>query len=130
MIGTELVGCLSALRSSENMQYPLHEKIGIPELLVGRVEEFQNFDRWLKNIPRRLSKSRVLLARRKSGKTVFVQRIFNQVWSENGHTIPFYLDIGENKYWYPDFAIKYFEEFATQYISFLGCRVPGRNTSN
>ena len=33
--------------------------------------------------------------------------------------IPFYLDIGENKMWLPDFALKYFEIFATQYISFL-----------
>lgn len=63
--------------------------------------------------------SRVILARRKSGKTVFVQRIFNQLWSENGQVIPFYLDIGETKIWLPNFAIKYFEAFATQYISFL-----------
>lgn len=32
------------------MQDPLHEKIGVPELLVGREEEFQNFDRWPKNM--------------------------------------------------------------------------------
>jgi hypothetical protein len=31
------------------------------------------------------------LARRKSGKTVFVQRIFNQLWNKNGITIPFFL---------------------------------------
>jgi hypothetical protein len=101
------------------MQYPLREKIGVPELLVGREEEFENFGKWLRNIPRRLSKSRVIMARRKSGKTAFVQRIFNQLWSENGQVIPFYLDIGETKMWLPDFALKYFEIFATQYISFL-----------
>ncbi|MCE7988651.1 MAG: hypothetical protein DYG89_46440 [Caldilinea sp. CFX5] len=59
------------------MQYPLAEKIGVPELLVGRAREFEVFGKWLDNIPRRLSKSRVILARRKSGKTVFVQRLFN-----------------------------------------------------
>ena len=101
------------------MQYPLPEKIGVPELLVGREQEFENFGKWLQNIPRRLSKSRVILARRKSGKTVFVQRIFNQLWSEHGEVIPFYLDIGETNIWLPDFALKYFEVFATQYISFL-----------
>jgi hypothetical protein len=55
------------------MQYPLQEKIGAPSLLVlggrerpeaGAVIEFQNFGKWLKYIPRKLSKSRVILARR------------------------------------------------------------------
>jgi hypothetical protein len=101
------------------MQYPLNEKIGEPELLVGREKEFKHFGKWIKNIPRRLSKSRVIIARRKSGKTSFVQRIFNQLWSENGEVIPFYFDFGENKMWYPNLAIKYYRAFASQYISFI-----------
>ncbi len=101
------------------MQYPLEEKIGDPELLVGRDREFENFGRWIANIPKRLSKSRVILARRKSGKTSFVQRIFNRLWSGNGEVIPFYLDIPESKMWYPDFAVDYYRAFASQYISFL-----------
>ena len=101
------------------MQYPLTEKIGHPELLVGRKKEFRLFDKWLKNIPNRLSKSRVIVARRKSGKTAFVQRIFNQLWSENGAVIPFYFEIAESKIWYPKFAIKYYRTFASHYISFL-----------
>jgi hypothetical protein len=74
------------------MQYPLEEKIGDPELLVGREREWKNFGKWLKYIPKKLGKSRVILARRKSGKTAFVQRIFNQLWSEHGAVIPFYAD--------------------------------------
>jgi hypothetical protein len=101
------------------MQYPLTEKIGDPELLVGRKKEFQKFGKWIANIPRRLSKSRAILARRKSGKTAFVQRIFNQLWTENGAVIPFYFEFGENKIWYPDLAIKYYRTFASHYISFL-----------
>ena len=101
------------------MQYPLNEKIGEPELLVGREKEFKHFGKWIKNIPKRLSKSRVIIARRKSGKTSFVQRIFNQLWSENGEVIPFYFDFGENKMWYPDLAIDYYCAFASQYISFI-----------
>ena len=101
------------------MQYPLSEKIGNPELLVGREKEFTEFNKWLSKIPDRLSKSRVILARRKSGKTAFVQRIFNQLWSENGKVIPFYLDIADNEIWYPDFAINYYCSFASQYISFM-----------
>jgi len=101
------------------MQYPLTEKIGNPDLLVGRTKEFQRFGKWLANIPKRLSKSRAILARRKSGKTAFVQRLFNQLWTENGAIIPFYYEFGENKIWYPDLAIKYYCAFASQYISFL-----------
>ena len=33
------------------MQYPLEEKIGPPELLVGRLDEFTNFNQWLYRIP-------------------------------------------------------------------------------
>ena len=101
------------------MKYPLQEKIGNPDLLVGRETEFNNFGKWLAFIPKKLSKSRVILARRKSGKTAFVQRIFNQLWSANGEVIPFYFCIEENKIWYPMFAIDYYRAFASQYISFL-----------
>ncbi|WP_069470806.1 hypothetical protein [Candidatus Marithrix sp. Canyon 246] len=101
------------------MQYPLTEKIGEPELLVGREKQFKHFGKWIKNIPKRLSKSRVIIARRKSGKTSFVQRIFNQLWTENGAVIPFYFEFDENKMWYPNLAIKYYRAFASQYISFI-----------
>jgi hypothetical protein len=102
------------------MQYPLTEKIGHPDLLVGREKEFRQFNKWLSLIPNRMSKSRVILARRKSGKTVFVQRLFNKLWSDqNRGVIPFYFDIAENKAWYPDLAIDYYRSFASQYISFI-----------
>jgi len=90
------------------MDYPLQEQIGDPNLFVGRVKEFQNFGQWIAKIPKRLSKSRVILARRKSGKTAFVQRIFNQLWNEQGAVIPFFFDLGENEIWLPDLSKKYY----------------------
>ncbi len=101
------------------MQYPLQESIGNPDLFVGRAREFDNFGQWIANIPGKLSRSRVILARRKSGKTAFVQRVFNQLWSANGDVIPFFLTVKEENIWYPDFAIHYFRAFASQVISFL-----------
>ncbi len=101
------------------MQYPLPEIIGNPDLLVGREKEFDLFDRWISRIPDRLSKSRAILARRKSGKTAIVQRIFNRLWSENGQVIPFYINIQERNIWLPDFAVNYYRTFVSQYISFL-----------
>lgn len=101
------------------MQYPLEEKIGRPELLVGREKEFANFNKWISRIPGKLSKSRVILARRKSGKTTFVQRIFNQLWSANGQVIPFYFVFEEGNIWKPNLAVNYFRTFASHYISFF-----------
>ncbi len=101
------------------MQYPLPEKIGDPDLFVGRAPEFQLLNPWLANIPKRAAKSRAILARRKSGKTCLVQRIFNRLWSENGPVTPFYFGFDENKVWFPDLAVKYYRTFATQYLSFV-----------
>jgi GTPase SAR1 family protein len=101
------------------MQYPLHEKIGNPDLLVGREQEFQRFNRWIAKMPKRLSKSWALLGRRKSGKTCFVQRLFNQIWSANGQVIPFYISVPDAPIWYLNFAEKYYTTFASHYISFI-----------
>ena len=101
------------------MQYPLTEKIGDPDLLVGRENEFRHFNNWIATMKRRGSKSTAIMARRKSGKTAIVQRLFNQLWSENGAVIPFYFEFAEKKTWYPDLAIQYFCTFASHYISFL-----------
>lgn len=100
------------------MQYPLREKIGDPSLFVGREQEFKNFHKWLAGMPRLLSQSRALLGRRKSGKTAFVQRLYNQLWSANGPVIPFYFSVPETAVWYPVFALLYYRTFATQYIAF------------
>ncbi len=102
----------------EHMQYPLDERLGDPNLLVGRSDQFGEYHKWFAGIPKRLSKSRVILARKKSGKTAFIQRLFNQLWSANGSVIPFYLEIADQKVWYPELAISYFQTFASQYIAF------------
>lgn len=101
------------------MKYPLSEKIGDPNLLTGRKKEFCILDNWLAKIPKRMGKSRAILARKKSGKTAIVQRIFNRLWSENGAIIPFFFSIPEAKMWYPEFARSYYRAFASQYISFI-----------
>lgn len=101
------------------MQYPLQEQIGHPELFVGRKEEMAEFGQWLDRIPKQLSKSRAILARKKTGKTALIQRIFNQLWSANGSTIPFYYEFRERELWFPDFVENYYQSFASQCISFL-----------
>jgi hypothetical protein len=102
------------------MQYPLPETIGNPELFVGREEEFETLNEWLGNIPKRLSISTVILARRKSGKTAILERVFNQCWSDTGlGIIPFYISLSETDEWLQDFALKYYQTFASHYISYF-----------
>ncbi|MEM7532722.1 MAG: hypothetical protein AAF639_11140 [Chloroflexota bacterium] len=102
-----------------DMQYPLKENIGKPELLVGRATEFQKFHQWVEGMPDQRSKSWVILGRRKSGKTAFVQRLFNQLWSSNGQVIPFYYSIPESPIWLNTLALDYYQTFASHYISFV-----------
>jgi len=102
------------------MQYPLAEKIGNPDLFVGRHEELEDLNYWIDGIPKRLSKSKVILARRKSGKTAILQRIFNQLWSDQEKgVIPFYMSLVEEDMWLPEFASLYYRTFASNYISYI-----------
>jgi len=102
------------------MKYPLPESIGNPDLFVGREEEFEFLNEWLGNIPKRLSMSTVILARRKSGKTAILERVFNMCWSNtNMGIIPFYLCMNDSEVWVQDFALKYFQTFASHYISYF-----------
>jgi len=101
------------------MQYPLTEEIGNPDLFVGRKKELAMLDNWTKLISKRLGKSKALFSRRKGGKTSLVQRLFNNLWSENGSVIPIFFSISESYTWLPNFAIEYYCTFASQYISFI-----------
>ncbi|MBF0449362.1 MAG: restriction endonuclease [Candidatus Magnetomorum sp.] len=102
------------------MQYPLPESIGNPDLFTGREEELEHLHEWLDGIPRRISMSTVILARRKSGKTAILERIFNHAWSNNTMgVIPFYLCMNDKHLWIQHFALNYYQRFASHYISFF-----------
>ena len=65
------------------LTYALKERIGLPELFVGRKEELTFFQSWVESIPKELSRSTALLSRRKKGKTALVERLYNIVYSQN-----------------------------------------------
>jgi len=73
---------------------------------------------WVEMIPRKMAKSRALLGRRKSGKSVIMQRLFNILWNQNGSVIPFYLEIRDCDQWLLEFANLYYRTFISQYLSF------------
>jgi hypothetical protein len=101
------------------MIYAFEERIGDPSLFCGRKNEMTLLMNWINKIPRKLSKSKALLGRRKSGKTAIMQRLFNILWNQNGRIVPFYFEVRDQNRWLLHFADEYLRTFLTQYLSFL-----------
>ena len=100
------------------MEYALKERIGKPELFVGRKEEMAYFRKWITNIKEEMSQSTAILARRKMGKTAILERLFNITFFKNDGVIPFYYEIKETEMWVLDFSKSFFLTFIYQYIAF------------
>jgi len=103
---------------TQKMIYALKERIGDPLLFCGRKQQMDLLLSWTEMIPKEMAKSRVLLGRRKSGKTAIMQRLFNVLWNQNGKVIPFYLEVLDEDQWLLDFADVYYRTFVSQYLSF------------
>lgn len=70
--------------------YVLEERIGNPELFVGRKKELEYLNKWLRELPEKLSQSTAILSRRKKGKTALVERFYNIIYNKNSNIIPLY----------------------------------------
>ncbi|NPV53055.1 MAG: hypothetical protein HPY71_05980 [Firmicutes bacterium] len=119
------------MKHQGDLIYAIEERIGQPELFVGRREELSFLEEWVDNIPRKLSRSTALLSRRKKGKTALVERLYNIVYTLNGKVIPFYFEVKEGSKWIVDFAEVFYATFISHYIGFK-TRNPGlcRKSSN
>ncbi|MCP4215249.1 MAG: hypothetical protein GY765_11355 [bacterium] len=100
------------------MNYALKERIGKPELFTGRKEELATFLKWINDIKDEKSQSTALLARRKTGKTAIMERLFNLTYAKNNGVIPFYYEIKEKEFYIIDFCIDFGMTFIYQYIAF------------
>ncbi len=100
------------------MDYALEERIGKPELFVGRKKELAFFLQWIGDIKEKKSQSTAILARRKMGKTALMERLFNITFFKNDGVIPFYYEIKETEMWEVDFCQDFFLTFIYQYIAF------------
>ena len=76
----------------EKITYALPEQIGNTDLFVGRKKEFDFFlGVWYNRLIGNIAQSQAIVARRKKGKTAFLQRLFNILWSSpTSGVIPFY----------------------------------------
>ncbi len=100
------------------MKIFLEEKIGNPDLFTGRKRELEELLAWVRKIKRKLSPSRALLSRRKTGKTALLQRLYNRIFEADDGVIPFYYEIPEKEQWGADFCRDFFLKFIFQYIAF------------
>jgi hypothetical protein len=100
------------------IEYALTENIGHPDLFTGRKQFMDNFEHWVYIVRKSLGKSRALLSRRKKGKTVFMQRLYNIVWSQNDKVVPFFFEIKEKEVSLGKFAEDFLCSFLSQYYAF------------
>ena len=100
------------------MQIYLDEKIGNPALFTGRKRELDSLLKWVEKIKIKISKSKAIISRRKTGKSALMQRLFNIVFAQNSQVIPFYFEIREHDQWIADFARDFFFTFIRQYLAF------------
>jgi hypothetical protein len=105
------------------MEYALKERIGKPELFIGRKEELAYFLKWIDDIKEEKSQSTAILARRKMGKTAIMERLFNITFYKNDGVIPFYYEVKETKMWVGDFCVDFFLTFIYQYIAFKSRKI-------
>jgi len=105
----------------EKIIYALPEQIGNTELFVGRKKEFDYYlGDWYYYLVNNMAQSQAIVARRKKGKTAFLQRLFNILWScPKKKIIPFYYSIKELNISLEEFAKSFFATFANHYLSFL-----------
>jgi len=108
-------------RMPEKITYALPELIGNTELFVGRKKEFDFFlGEWYDRLIGNIARSQAIVARRKKGKTAFLQRLFNILWScPDTGVIPFYFSVREMKTTLAEFSKSFFATFTNHYLSFL-----------
>jgi len=110
----------------EKIEYALPEKIGNPGLFTGRKEEFDFFlGDWYMNLEGNFAQNQAILSRRKKGKSSFMQRSFNILWSAGAEkkpgdlqVIPFYYSIRDSDQSLKHFALDFFTSFVKQYLSY------------
>jgi hypothetical protein len=110
----------------KKIEYPLYENIGNVELFTGRKKKFDHFlGEWYKDLEKNFAMCTAILSRRKKGKTAFLQRLFNTLWSVSNtnhegalKVIPFYYSIRDKRQTLEKFSKEFFVQFVCQYLSY------------
>ncbi len=97
----------------------LKEEIGKPELFTGRKKDLDYFLDWIEMVKEELGRSRVILARKRRGKTALVQRLYNVLYTRNDpKIIPFYIRIDEGPTTQLGFSVRLLCSLLSQYLGY------------
>ncbi|MCP4401144.1 MAG: hypothetical protein GY801_28085 [bacterium] len=97
---------------------PVEEMVNYEEF-TDRVEILRELDAWVKNIQRMAAPSTALIAPRRMGKTVLLDRLVNTVFFKPEYRVaPFYLKIKREETTLREFLLWYAKTFFRQYIAY------------
>jgi|GEM_PF-1066755 len=103
----------------EGVEFAIEERIGDPAILIGRTGELEFLYNWAGNIRKKISRSIAFLGRRKIGKSLILERLYNILYSERKGVIPFYYEFREGarsgQEFYIDFAIRFYMQVVGYY---------------
>ncbi len=101
------------------IEFAIKERVGQPEHFIGRAEELEYFYTWARNITNQISRSTAFLGRRKVGKSLILERLYNILYSEQQGLIPFYYEFREGersaKEFYLDFIVRFYMQVVGYY---------------
>ncbi len=102
---------------------PVEEMLAYKEF-TDRVEILRELEAWVKNIQRMASSSTAVIAPRRMGKTVLLDRLVNTVFFKPEYRVaPFYLNMKPEKTTLRKFLLEYATTFFRQYIAYC-CQDP------
>ncbi len=103
----------------DGLEFAIAERIGDPENFIGRVEELEYLYQWTVNINKRISRGLAFLGRRKVGKSLILERLYNILYSEHKGLIPFYYEFTEGqrsgREFYIDLVIRFYMQVVGYY---------------
>jgi hypothetical protein len=103
----------------EGIEFAIKERVGKPQNFIGRIKEIEFLYKWADNIRNEISRSIAFLGRRKIGKSLILERLYNIIYSENKGLIPFYYEFTEGtrsgKEFYHDFLTRFYMQVAGYY---------------
>jgi hypothetical protein len=103
----------------EGIEFAIKERVGKPENFIGRIKELEFLYKWADNIRNEISRSIAFLGRRKIGKSLILERLYNIIYSEKKDLIPFYYEFSEGmrtgKEFFEDFICRFYLQIAGYY---------------
>ncbi|KPA17243.1 ATPase domain protein, prokaryote domain protein [Candidatus Magnetomorum sp. HK-1] len=109
---------LTQLNIVDEKILPVEEMLSYEEF-TDRVETLRELDVWIKNIKRMASSSTAIIAPRRMGKTVLLDRLVNTVFFKPEYQVaPFYFRMKREKKTLKDFLLEYATTFFRQYIAY------------